>query len=211
MKIIRNPYVGKAFCAIILLLFQLPLFGCDKTARFHADLIENVLPDNFEISGLHPIERDHILKIRWALYEETQLTFTLLKEKKLRLYLAFNNPIPGQQVDLEINGQIIKQWTDIPQHNWLNEWIDEAVSFTGKPGVNTIVFRYKDWNHNRTTFVPNDPRPLSVAFLRLRIDGEHSKILSVFRLIFTDYYVGVLIFFLILSLTIVLPKIFKRI
>ena len=206
MKIISNPYIGKAFCAIILLLFQFLLVGCDISSHFHANLVNNILPDNFAVKGLSAtVDTDGLLRHRWALGPETIMAFILSNEKEIRLHLAFNNPIRGQQMDLEINGQIIKQWTNIPPHKWLNEWVDEAVSFSGKPGVNTIVFKWKDWNHNRTTFAPNDPRPLSVTFFRLRIVEKPSPMLSAVRLIYTNYYVGVLIFFVILSLTIVMP------
>ncbi|MEA5506707.1 hypothetical protein VB735_27125 [Halotia wernerae UHCC 0503] len=130
-----------------------------------SNLIEINSPQSLTVTGLSDIEKnDQGSNWRWALGSETLLKFKLSKSQPLKLNFRFINPIAPQNIDVDINGVVVKIISD-----QVGETIERSLDFQGIVGFNQIVFRYKDWNQNHTTFAPEDMRPMAVQFTKLAI------------------------------------------
>jgi hypothetical protein len=134
-----------------------------------SNLIEINSPQSLITIGLSNIEKnDRDGNWRWALGPETSLNFKLSKPQPLKLYFKFVNPIPGQNVGVEINGVA----GEIISNTRLGETTERSLKFQGVAGLNNIIFRYKDWNKYQTTFAPKDDRPMAIQFKELAISAQ---------------------------------------
>ncbi|MEQ9000840.1 MAG: hypothetical protein RID53_30600 [Coleofasciculus sp. B1-GNL1-01] len=129
------------------------------------NLLESRNPSGLTITGLSEIEQDQKNnRWRWGLGPETRLSFQLSTSQKIVLTFSFHNPIDNQEVLLEINGQVIRNFLDISKDTVKKEFIE----FSGKKGVNSIVFKYNDWNHNNISFAPKDQRNMAIYFTEIK-------------------------------------------
>jgi FkbM family methyltransferase len=133
-----------------------------------SNLLKVQCPDGLTVTGLFNIENNGPAeRWRWAVGPETLLSFRLGDSKPLELTFRFVNPIEGQEVAVEINGVSVANISNIRA----GEIIERRIKFQGGAGVNRLIFRSKDWNHHKTTFVPNDPSPLAIQFKELAISS----------------------------------------
>lgn len=122
-------------------------------------------------TGLSIIEKNEDnqnIKWRWALGPETQLTFKLLKQQPLRLNFSFSSLMNNQTVNIDLNGTPIETAINLNK----SAPVSKTLVFQGVAGLNTITFKYKDWNKNRVEFIPNDDRAMAVQFTQLAIATE---------------------------------------
>lgn len=123
-------------------------------------------------AGLNPPEATAEGLFRWGLSPGTTMSFQAAQESPMTLAYRFSNPIPGQTVMVEVNGQILRTYSDLQPHRWLQDGIDDVLPFKSVTGNNTIVFHYLKGNGScqDCTFAPQDSRPLAVAFTTLRLE-----------------------------------------
>lgn len=130
------------------------------------NLLESRNPYGLTITGLSEIEQDQQNnRWRWGLGPETRLSFKLSTSQKIVLSFSFNNPIDNQEVLLKVNGQVIRNILNISE----NKVKEDLIEFTGKKGINNIVFKYKDWNQNNISFAPKDKRNMAIYFTKLKL------------------------------------------
>jgi FkbM family methyltransferase len=133
-----------------------------------SNLLEVQSPYGLTVTGLFNIENNRPAeRWRWAIGPETLLSFRLRDSKPLELTFRFVNPIEGQEVAVEINGVSVANISNIRA----GAIIERRIKFQGGAGVNRVIFSSKDWNHHKTTFVPNDPSPLAIQFKELAISS----------------------------------------
>lgn len=148
-----------------------------KTVKFtpyldglEANFLTDIKPSGFkEVTGLSKIEQnEQNSKWRWALGAETKITFNLRKPQPLQLGFSLTSPINNQNINIELNGTPI--YTSINLNK--SDVASRTTILQGFTGLNTITFKYKDWNKNGVTFEPNDDRPMAVSFNQLVIATE---------------------------------------
>jgi hypothetical protein len=133
-----------------------------------SNLLKVYSPRGLRGSGLFRIEDNGQGEpARWAIGPETLLSFRLRESKPLELTFRFVNPIEGQDVAVEINGVSVANISNIRA----GSTIERRIKFQGVAGVNRVIFRAKDWNHHKTTFIANDPRLLAIQFKELAISS----------------------------------------
>lgn len=124
--------------------------------------------------GLGRAEFNETNAWRWGLGPETVVRFHLDEAGPVSLEYVFENPVPGQDADLFINGEKVKEHNALKQ----NDRISERLVFDGREGENAVIFRYRDWNNNpatnnAATFAASDLRTMAVFFKKLRLEkGE---------------------------------------
>lgn len=133
------------------------------------DLVQVRSLDGLTVTGIDLIEKNAQTSWRWAIGPETRLTFKLAKAQPLLVVFSFNNPISDQDVVIEANGKTVDKILDIKQNGAI---IQHSVEFQAVEGVNTVVFKYKNWNKRPVTFAPEDPRQMAVAFTQLAIEKK---------------------------------------
>ncbi len=132
------------------------------------DLLELNQVYGLTIKNLSPIEKNDGDAWRWALSPETSFRFNLPSDKLLSLSFSFANFIQNQDVLIEVNGKALENFSNIDK----GTIVKRQLSFKGVSGWNTVVFRYKYWNHQKVGFAPADPRELTVNFTQLQIDNN---------------------------------------
>jgi glucose/arabinose dehydrogenase len=122
--------------------------------------------NNVLFDGWAPVEggQDGAERWRWALGPRSALQFVLEEGQMLELDLRITNPIPGQDILIEVNGVTVLALVDLEQGERR-----EQVRFEGTAGVNRIVFTHQDWNMNETIFAEGDSRNMAVRFDKLSI------------------------------------------
>ena len=131
-----------------------------------SDLLSVSSPRSIEITGLSDIETNpQGRSFRWALGPETKLIFKLPESQILELSFQLDNPIKGQSILIELNDSPLDSFVHIKK----NAEIERNIKINAVKGFNTIVLKYKDWNTNKSSFSPQDTRPLAVSFIRLVI------------------------------------------
>jgi len=136
------------------------------------DVAFGSLSVNETTEGLNPLESSAEGLFRWGVSPGTVLSFQTGQETSMTLGYRFSSPIPGQTVMVEVNGNILKTYSDLKPHRWLQEGIDDVLLFKSISGNNTVVFHYLKGNGGcpDCTFAAQDPRALAVAFTNLRIE-----------------------------------------
>ena len=94
--------------------------------------------------------------------------------KKLSLNFSFANIIQDQDILIEVNGKTLENLSNIGK----DTVVKRQLNFKGISGWNTLIFRYKYWNHQKVDFgdyrkvdfAPTDPRKLTVNFTQLHIE-----------------------------------------
>lgn len=136
------------------------------------DLLSGAPRDDIIVNGLSGLERNNNEVWRWAIGPQTKINFFVDNQIKLNLKFAFKNgvPIPNQAVTVKFNGDDIRYFSasKIAMH----EIISEDLTLKTKKGVNTIEFKYDDWNHGKVVS-GKDPRQLSIVFMDLSLKANH--------------------------------------
>lgn len=135
--------------------------------------------DLIRLSGVCPVFAEGLggvdtgrIDSRWGYGPETRLTFILANTDSVYLRYRISNPISGQGMEISANGVILKRYTDMPAQTGLAPWVEARIVFKGKVGINTVVFRYADWNHKSSSFVAEDSRPLAMSFTALQLFAQ---------------------------------------
>lgn len=133
-----------------------------------SNLLRIKLPHGLNLTGLSQLEKSpqHSTSWRWALGRETRLTFKLPQSQPLSLVFNFVNPINNQDVIVEVNQVSLEKFLKISK----DAGTERRFDFQGIAGWNTVIFKYKDWNHNLVTFAPNEDRNLAIKFTQLAIE-----------------------------------------
>ena len=129
-----------------------------------SNLLQSIQPSGLKVTGLSEIDEQ---PGRWGFGPESKLEFKLNKAQLLELWFQFNTPIPNQNVVIEINGNDIDEISKVQN----GTSIERRLKFRGIKGFNTVRIKYKDWNHNKTTFAPKDERFFAVYFTKLIIEN----------------------------------------
>lgn len=158
-------------CVAALLFWGRPGGQNSCSNTLDADLIRlsGVCP--LFIEGLEGVDKGRI-DSRWGVGPETKISFILAREGTVYLHYRISNPIQGQDLDILANEVTIKKYTNMPTQVDLNPWVSARIAFKGTRGINTIIFRYKDWNYKTTAFIPQDSRRFAVNFTALQILAE---------------------------------------
>jgi len=120
--------------------------------------------------GLKDIEVDGGNRWRWALGSETRLIFNLAQDSPVTLFFSLFNPLPGQKIRIEANGESLGELDNLPADSWLIPGTVFQRAFPGRAGKNIMRFRFEKWNGNPALFAANDPQPYAAAFTALRLD-----------------------------------------
>lgn len=105
---------------------------------------------------------------RWATAPSTDLEFEVGEPRELVVETRFRNPIADQRVTVELDGNTIGIWEDLPRD------ADITRSARGKigPGRHELRLRYARGNASPTLFEPSDPRPMSIMVKSLVLRTE---------------------------------------
>lgn len=107
---------------------------------------------------------------RWALGPTSGIAFTLAQATELSLSIAFFVPQANQRVIVELNGATAAVFDELEQYRFsLNE-----ISLNAVQGRNEIRLIYDDWNSNKETFAPNDPRLMAVELSEFKLQDMTS-------------------------------------
>jgi len=169
------PYKSMAFrlqtvCAPLTALYP---GGNLETAAFQGFDLEIIPTGVFDSPAVASVEPVNLGKIehneaniwRWGLGPQSQLVFDLPEAANVWLEFDFANVIPGQDVTVMVNGEIVKVLPDLPAD--ARESL--RIPLAGRKGRNTVTIGYSDWNQGKTTFAPSDIRPMALFIRKLRL------------------------------------------
>jgi alginate O-acetyltransferase complex protein AlgJ len=133
------------------------------------DLILIESPSSIVLSGLSEIEDGDL---RWAVGPESSIDFWLERPISCRLDIRFFNPIDEQTVEVVFNGEIVETLTEIPQGTVM----ERSYNLIPEAGQNNLTLNFSDWNKHKTTFAPEDRRPMAIMFSRLQLQpGDEGR------------------------------------
>ena len=115
------------------------------------------------LTGLDQLELSPSGRYRWALGEQTKFSFILPEAMDLQFDLSAQSPIENQSIELLFNGQRQDRLDTLLSRQ------SKTYLLKAQAGLNTLELNYADWNHNISSFAPNEPRQLSVNFTVLRL------------------------------------------
>lgn len=140
--------------------------------RIEFDFLQSGRDRGVAISGVGAIERDDLGSFRWAYGPETVIQFLALSPEHQRehiLAVRFENPIPGQEVQVLVNGSVVRTYRGIDRLMGLGTWVGDALAIVPRSGLNTIVLRSALWNGNGSSFAGPDTRPLALNIRELTL------------------------------------------
>ncbi|EKO39239.1 MAG: Dolichyl-phosphate-mannose-protein mannosyltransferase [Solidesulfovibrio magneticus str. Maddingley MBC34] len=113
-------------------------------------------------------------RFRWGDGPQSAMRFHLDRPEPMRLDMACNNPIPGQTVEILVNGVVMGKVGPLAAQPWLAQTTPVHLDFAGQAGDNVVTLRYGAYNHQEpaapgSTFAPDDGRPLALAFTTLKL------------------------------------------
>lgn len=122
--------------------------------------------------GLDPEENTPEGRFRWGHGPVTSCSFQVRKAQSVRVAYAFTNVIPGQEVTITHNGDVVGKLKDLLAQKWLTDVVRGELTLEARPGENTVNFQFSKYNGqcNTSTFAPKDTRPMAVAFTKLTIE-----------------------------------------
>ncbi len=141
---------------------QLPPFGS-------ADLLLAATPKGMTVTGMEGPESSPEGSWRWVVGPAVTLTFRLDEAREYVLRYAMNNPLPGQRIELKINGDSQAVHDALKPDPWLKPSASGVVRFKARKGLNTLEWTFSIQNHVGGVFAEADKRPLSQALLECRL------------------------------------------
>jgi len=129
---------------------------------------DGLLDNRISFVGFNGVERDGSKAWRWAMGPSSNLTIELPEDAPISIKFAFHSFIPGQSVSVMVNGQVVKQYSNLDRSQWIENSISDAITFSGIKGRNTVVFAFDKWNGQPERYL-SDAGTHSVAFTRLEL------------------------------------------
>lgn len=120
---------------------------------------------NLRETNLGKIEHNQTNIWRWGLGPSSLLTFELDQATPLWLEFDFDNHLPGQNVVIAANGEIIATSSNLAA----GAQERHRLPIAGRPGKNTVIIATTIWNHGEVTFAETDIRPMSLFIRKLRL------------------------------------------
>lgn len=159
---------------LIMLVFFCMLSACSQgqsgPGEFGSvDLLLSAAPKGLHMSGFEGPETSEEGRWRWMVGPQSTLKFRLQESRAYVLRYALNNPLPGQKVELIINGETVLTREGMPPDPWLKPSIREIRVLQGRAGENTIVWRFSMQNHAGVVFAEKDKRPLAQVLLECKL------------------------------------------
>lgn len=141
-------------------------------APLHGDLFKPVgLDPTISMSGLNSVESEQHNHWRWAVGKSSTVSFDAPPGRDhMTLRFAVNNPIPGQKIDVLVNGVRTATLQDLPAHPWMRAFAEQELRIPVTPGQNVLEFAYSMQNGHGFVFNDKDSTPYAVAFTRLELD-----------------------------------------
>ncbi|MHC1789092.1 glycosyltransferase family 39 protein [Solidesulfovibrio sp.] len=144
-----------------------------ETAAFRGFDLEIIPTGHFDSPAVTDLREHNLGKIehnatniwRWGLGPQGMLTFDLAEARPLWLEFDFDNILPGQNVVIAANGEIIATLADLAA----GARESRRLPIAGRPGRNSLILATTDWNHGTTTFAATDIRPMSLFIRKLRL------------------------------------------
>lgn len=167
-----------SYKSVMLIVYEARSYFTDrKRSIIHTNIIENRLPPHIRTTNLGPLETDVSgIHFSWALGPEMKINFVTPLGREMKLSFRVTNPIPGQSIKITVNnGEHIKVLENLKAQPWITGSTSESFVFHSRPGDNSIYFIFSDWNNSKTTFAPQDGRPLAIAFMDLQLDTIESN------------------------------------
>ena len=166
------------------MLLSLETICADQTARYPGGNLETAVFRGFDLeivpsgpfdspavianlreTNLGKIEHNQNNIWRWGMGPSSLLTFELDQARPLWLEFDFDNLIPGQNVVVAANGDIIATLSGLAAGTQERHRLPLA----GRPGKNTVIIASTIWNHGSITFAETDIRPMSLFIRKLRL------------------------------------------
>lgn len=148
------------------------LAGCareEAPAFGSADLLLAATPKGMSVTGLEGPESSPEGVWRWMVGPSSKLTFRLERPGPYVLRYGLNNPLPGQKIELRINGAVAAVHEVLKPDPWLKPSASGILRFEAKAGLNTVEWIFSLQNHAGAVFAEADKRPLSQAMLECRL------------------------------------------
>ena len=166
----RMRGVGWAVLGVVAILAGLVLWGPlgNILGVRSVDVIQVIDSPYVALENVSEPESSAVVRWRWGLGPETRLTFALDQDQEVEAVLRFVSYL-YLEYEIEVNGEQVAFADDVFPKGLFNE----ELRFMGQEGINEIVIRYSDWNHKADQAPQDDdPRPLAVAFVRLKITAQ---------------------------------------
>ncbi|KAF0234629.1 MAG: hypothetical protein FD177_656 [Desulfovibrionaceae bacterium] len=144
-------------------LHHITIFGDNSNSRFGSSSL------SLQESGLGDIELlPGYTFIQWGLGPNTSIKFELDKPEMLNFHYSFSNYIQGQSVEILFDGKAVALHKNLTA----GQEITNQLTLMGHPGPGLLEFRYSTWNNKNeaSSFAPDEPRNLAVAFRTLSMD-----------------------------------------
>ena len=135
------------------------------------DLLDRQHQPDIVSDNLSPIEIDKSGKsFRWALGNQFAISFYAKQNTTYQLDFELFSYITNQEVAVIVNnGEVEKKYVIRDPGRWLESNALDSFRFEAKPGINSIVFVFSDYNHFKTTFEKADGRNLAAAFTKIKL------------------------------------------
>ena len=170
----RLPLYG-FFSGIILLLciFIIYINPPHSQRSLRIDSLAPTNPSNFHTVGINTVTESADGRVwLWAYGPKTELWFQSDREALCFLVISLFNLCPNQVLSVAVNSGAAESF-DIPLTGFEKTNGILRLPFLTRVGQNIIVLGYCNWNHQGVTFAPDDARPISVAYAKLRIEPAH--------------------------------------
>jgi hypothetical protein len=154
----RHVSYATLIAAILLLA------ACSNPLEAPVNLAEVEKPDTVKMDNVSIPETDGTAHWRWFLGPESRVSFKLPKNQRVEFEMYAFSQIAGQSLRILVNGKELGQMTTPKVGGY-----HFGFGIDGMKGDNKMVFQFSDWNHGKTTFAANDPRPMAMAFYRFQI------------------------------------------
>jgi len=145
-------------------LNRLMLFADDPNARFGSSSLA------LREKGLGKIELwPGNTLMRRGHGPETVFEYDLAKSETIKARYRFINRIAGQSVEVIYSGRRVASYENLNA----GQIADDTLALEHSAGPGRVEFRYSTWNHKNdsSTFAPEDPRDITVAFLNLSLEA----------------------------------------
>jgi len=166
------------------IILSLETICADQTARYPGGNLETAVFRGFDLeivpkgpfasasvianlreTNLGKIEHNENNIWRWGMGPNSLLTFELDQARPLWLEFDFDNLLPGQNVVVAANGEIIANMSGLAA----GAQERHRLPIAGRPGKNSVIIASTSWNHGTATFAETDVRPMSLFIRKLRL------------------------------------------
>jgi len=121
------------------------------------------------VTGLYELESDGAKTFRWAAGTGVAIVFELAQAGPATLALAAESVIPGQSMDVGVNGTSVWSGPVGRGNGASTPERRRSIEFTGVQGLNLITISFADYNRKTTPYAPRDTRLLAAAFAEMTL------------------------------------------